>query len=183
MNPSAPNDVILVDTDDREIGTMEKLEAHQRGLLHRAFSVFLFNSAGEMLIHRRAKHKYHCGGKWSNACCSHPVSGIDIETCLREKLFQEMGIESELVKAFEYTYRAELENGLIEHEYDHVYIGKYNGSPDPNPDEADDWRYASVDSLRKEMIVAPERFTPWFKMLFEKVVQHQAEFGFRFQQF
>lgn len=183
MTLSSPNDVILVDENDREIGTMEKMEAHRIGALHRAFSVFLFNNSGEMLIHRRAEHKYHCGGKWSNACCSHPVRGVDLADCLNNRLFHEMGIKTELFKAFEFKYRAELDNGLIEHEYDHIYTGRYDGIPAPNPNEADDWRYVPVSALRREIAEAPEAFTPWFKMLFEKVVRHHTAIDPSFQQF
>lgn len=164
--------VILVDTDDREIGTMEKLEAHEKGLLHRAFSIFLFNDRGEMLIHRRALTKYHCGGQWSNTCCSHPEKGKDLNDCLRDKLFQEMGIAAEVEKAFEFTYRAEMENGLTEHEYDHVYIGRYNDAPRPNPEEVCDWRYVSMPALEAELRNEPEKFTPWFRMLFDRITKH-----------
>ncbi|MCA1751977.1 MAG: isopentenyl-diphosphate Delta-isomerase [Cryomorphaceae bacterium] len=166
--------VILVDAEDREIGTMEKLEAHKKGLLHRAFSIFLFNDQGEMLIHRRALSKYHCGGQWSNTCCSHPIKGKALNDCLSTKLHQEMGITAELEKAFEFTYRAEMENGLIEHEYDHVFIGRYKDTPRPNPREVCDWRYAPIDDVSAEMRSNPEKFTPWFRMLFDSVASHYA---------
>jgi len=169
--------VILVDADDCAIGTMEKMEAHEKGLLHRAFSIFLFNDAGEMLIHRRALTKYHCGGQWSNACCSHPIKGKELEACVRDKLFQEMGIEAVTEKAFEFVYRAELPNGLIEHEYDHVFFGSYNSAPRPNPHEVSDWRYAPIERLRSELKNHPELFTPWFRIIFERVAQHYVTIG------
>ncbi len=183
MIPSLQNAVILVDENDREIGTMEKIEAHRSGALHRAFSVFLFNASGEMLIHRRSAQKYHCAGEWSNACCSHPLPGVDIADCVSSRLRYEMGIEANLFKAFEFKYRAELDNGLIEHEYDHIYTGRYDGIPDPNSAEADAWRYVSAPALRSEMAETPDAFTPWFRMLFEKVVHHHAATDRSFQQF
>ncbi len=164
--------VILVDRNDNPLGVMDKLEAHQKGLLHRAFSIFLFNEAGEMLLQKRASTKYHCGGLWSNTCCSHPIPNYDIDRCLSEKLFQEMGIGASLQKAFDFTYRAQLDNGLTEYEYDHVYIGHYSGTPQPNPNEVDTWCYASLAEVSEQLARYPEHFTPWFRLLFPKLRNH-----------
>lgn len=161
--------VILVDSNDTPIGVMDKLEAHQKGLLHRAFSIFLFDSQGRMLLQKRAEQKYHCGGLWSNTCCSHPLPDTDMSTCLQRKLAQEMGINVTVYKAFDFMYEVTLENGLIEHEYDHVYIGEFNGSPDPNPEEVCKWCYASKEEIHQTMQQSPESFTPWFRMLYPKI--------------
>lgn len=169
------NQVILVDSEDREIGVMEKLEAHRKGLLHRAFSIFLFNGKGEMLLQKRAESKYHCGGLWSNACCSHPQPDKDIQWCLQEKLYQELRISAHLQKAFSLTYRAELDNGLTEFEYDHIYIGQFEGELHPNPKEVSSYRYVSIDSIADELKSKPEVFTPWFKILFEPLRTHYAQ--------
>lgn len=168
--------VILVDEQDREVGHMEKLEAHQKGALHRAFSIFLYNDSGQMLLQKRAVEKYHSGALWSNTCCSHPVPGVHISKCLEEKLFQEMGIQASLQKAFDFKYKALLDNGLVEHEYDHVYVGIYNGFPNPNPEEVAAWRYADSEDLQKEIYDAPELFTPWFKLLLPRLAASDLQF-------
>jgi len=165
-------EVILVDSDNNEIGTMEKMEAHRKGELHRAFSIFVFNKKAEMLIHQRADEKYHCGGLWTNAVCSHPRPGEVQVEALNRKMRQEMGFYTVTEKAFDYHYRAELENGLIEHEYDEVYVAKYDGDFDPNPAEVQAYRFASIDQIRAEIAQNPELFTPWFKLLFERTVLH-----------
>jgi isopentenyl-diphosphate delta-isomerase len=164
------NHVILVDADDRQIGTMEKVQAHRDGLLHRAFSIFLFNSRGEMLLQKRAPGKYHTGGLWTNACCSHPRSNEPIEQALPRRLMEEMGIEARMKKAFNFTYRSELDNGLVEYELDHVYIGRFDGTPEPNPLEVCEWAFKSVEEIRKEINDTPDKYSPWFLLMFEKVV-------------
>jgi isopentenyl-diphosphate delta-isomerase len=164
--------VILVDVQDRPIGTMEKLQAHQRGALHRAFSIFVFNSHGHMLLQRRAFAKYHTGGLWSNTCCSHPRPGQKLETELLRKLHQEMGFQCSLDAAFTFTYRSELDNKLVEYELDHVYIGHYDGTPLPNPHEVSEWRYASIGQIANELQANPNRFTPWFRLLFAPITEH-----------
>lgn len=164
--------VILVDENDRQIGTCEKLEAHQKGLLHRAFSVFLFNSKGELLIHQRADQKYHTGGLWSNTCCSHPAPDEPIEEGIRRKLIQEMGINTPVKKMFEFSYSAKFDNGLTENELDYVYFGEYNEAPNPNPEEVQAWKYSSFEEIKKEVRNDESRFTPWFKMLLKKVEEH-----------
>ncbi|MEN9334052.1 MAG: hypothetical protein RLY35_1232 [Bacteroidota bacterium] len=164
-------DVILVNEADQEVGRCEKMLAHEEGLLHRAFSIFLFNPEGEMLLHRRALTKYHSGGLWTNACCSHPMPGIAIEYTLQEKLQQEMGIQCPLEFAFSFLYKAKLDNNLTEHELDHVYIGQFNGAPQPNPEEVADWRYFSIPEISSLMVTQPQMFTEWFKIAFQQVVQ------------
>lgn len=160
--------VILVDEEDREIGTMEKLEAHQKGRLHRAFSVLIFNSKGEILLQKRAQGKYHSAGLWTNTCCSHPLPGESMEKAIRRKLMQEMGFETTAEFAYKFLYRTQLSNLLIEHEYDHVYIGTFDGKPEVNPSEVESWRYISMDQLREEVKAHPERFTFWFKQILEE---------------
>mgnify|MGYP000240961405 FL=1 len=157
------DEVVLVNEKDETMGTMEKLRAHEDGLLHRAFSVIIFNSNGDMLIHKRASDKYHCGGLWTNACCSHPrLNESPIEGANR-RLKEEMGFTTALRKNGSFIYRVELENGLIEHEYDHLFIGHYDKSPEPNPAEVEDWKYISVNDLLESINDNPEAYTFWFK--------------------
>jgi isopentenyl-diphosphate delta-isomerase len=165
-------DVILVNEHDQEVGRCEKMLAHKEGLLHRAFSIFLFNAEGEMLLHRRALAKYHSGGLWTNACCSHPMPGIPIEYTLQEKLQQEMGLQCPIEFVFSFLYKAALDNDLTEHELDHVFVGEFNGLPNPNPEEVEDWRFFSISEISDLMISQPEMFTEWFKIAFPKVLQH-----------
>lgn len=165
-------DVILVNEQDQEVGRCEKMLAHKEGLLHRAFSIFLFNAEGEMLLHRRALAKYHSGGLWTNACCSHPMPGIPIEYTLQEKLQQEMGLQCPIEFVFSFLYKAALDNDLTEHELDHVFVGEFNGLPNPNPEEVEDWRFFSISEISDLMILQPEMFTEWFKIAFPKVLQH-----------
>jgi isopentenyl-diphosphate delta-isomerase len=141
-------DVILVDSNDAPIGTMEKLEAHQKGALHRAFSVFAFNGRGELLLQRRAPHKYHSAGLWTNTCCSHPAPGEDTEAAAHRRLQEEMGFDCPITHIGSLTYRTEFANGLIEHEFDHIFIGRFDGQPVLNPEEADASRWISEEGLR-----------------------------------
>jgi len=157
--------VVLVDESDRDLGTMEKLEAHEKGVLHRAFSILIFNSKGELLLQRRSGKKYHSPGLWTNTCCSHPRPGEPMAIATNRKLKQEMGIEAELEFAFKFTYRAGLDNGLTEHELDHVYIGRFDGTPMVNPEEVQGWRYVAPDALGQEILASPDQFTFWFKLL------------------
>ena len=156
--------VVIVDAYDNELGTMEKMEAHEKGLLHRAFSVFVFNSNDELLIHRRALEKYHSGGLWTNTCCSHPRPGENLENAAHRRLMEEMGFDCELQHSFSFIYHAQLDKGLEEHELDHVFVGQYSGSPEVNREEVCEWKYVSMDSLSKEMQNTPELFTEWFKI-------------------
>lgn len=160
--------VILVDEQDQPLGLMEKMEAHEKGLLHRAFSVFILNSKGEMMIHQRALHKYHSGGLWTNACCSHPRDGETIIEAGHRRLMEEMGFDTELTKVLEFTYKAELDGGLWEHEYDHVMVGEFEGEPKPNPSEVAQWKWVAVDDLRNDIENRPERYTEWFKIIFDR---------------
>jgi len=153
---------------------MEKMEAHRKGLLHRAFSIFIFNSAGEMLLHKRADGKYHCGGMWTNAVCSHPRPEENQSSALKRKMRQEMGFSTEVSKAFDLTYRSNLDNGLIEHEYDEVFYGLYDGELSPNPEEVQAYRYSSIQEIREEIRLNPDLFTPWFKLLFERMSKHYS---------
>mgnify|MGYP003658742840 FL=1 len=167
--------VILVDQSDNQIGIMEKLEAHEKGLLHRAFSVFIFNQHNQMMIHQRALNKYHSPGLWTNACCSHQQPGESNEQAAHRRLFEEMGFDCELEKQFEFTYRAEFSNGLIEHEYDHVFVGQYSAKPQPNPSEVNDWKWININDLEEDTLENPEKYTPWFLMSWEKVVKSCLE--------
>lgn len=161
--------VILVDANDRQTGTCEKLEAHEKGLMHRAFSIFLFNKQGDFLLQQRAAGKYHTPRMWSNTCCSHPRPDESMEEALQRKLYQEMGIHSPVEKAFEFSYRADFENGLVENELDHVYFGEYNDAPNPNPEEIQAWKYSSFEEIQKEIAKDQTMFTPWFKIILERV--------------
>jgi isopentenyl-diphosphate Delta-isomerase len=157
--------VILVNEHDVQIGTAEKLEAHRRGVLHRAFSVHIVDGSGRVLLQRRAPNKYHSAGLWSNACCSHPEPGEPIERSAHRRLRQEMGFDCLLRPAFSLLYHCDLGGGLFEHEYDHVFVGRYQGDPDPDPAEVDAWRWARLDEVRADAIARPERYTAWFRIL------------------
>jgi isopentenyl-diphosphate Delta-isomerase len=166
--------VILVDLNDQETGRMEKLEAHRKGELHRAFSVFLFNDLDEMLLQQRALTKYHSPGLWTNACCSHPRPGESISQAAQRRLMEEMGIDTKFESAFSFTYRAEFENGLIEHELDHVLIGRFSGIPAPHPEEVLDWKFLSVDCIIDDVANRPELYTAWFKLALPKLLNVNA---------
>lgn len=162
-------EVILVDKNDNPLGTMEKIMAHKKGLLHRAFSVFLFNNNGELLIHKRALSKYHAPGLWTNSCCSHQNMGENNIDAAKRRVFEELGIRIEAEEAFSFTYHADMGNGLTEHEYDHVLIGKYDGECFPNENEVMDYAYASLDVIKEDIIKNPNKYTPWFKIVLPKL--------------
>lgn len=162
-------EVILVNEADEQIGVMEKMEAHQKGLLHRAFSVFIFNDKGEMLLQQRALDKYHSGGLWTNACCSHPRPGENTLQAAKRRLTEEMGIQAELTPQTTFIYRTDFNNGLTEHEFDHVFIGKFNGEPKINKDEVNAHSWRSPDEIKHSVKQAPELYTSWFKIALEKV--------------
>lgn len=162
-------EVVLVDEHDREIGLMEKIEAHEKALLHRAFSVFIFNENGEMLLQQRAFTKYHSGGLWTNACCSHPRQNEEVMQAAQRRLQEEMGFTTELKKAFSFTYKAAFDNGLTEHEFDHVFIGTYNGVINFNKDEVHRYKYVSIAQIENMLALNPPDYTVWFKIAFEKV--------------
>lgn len=161
--------VILVSEQDVAVGEMEKMEAHRKGILHRAFSVFIFNSKGEMLLQRRALHKYHSGGLWSNACCSHPYPGERVENAALRRLNEELGFQAPVNKIFEFTYRAVFDNGLTEHEYDHVFTGEYNGRLNINPEEVSDYCFKDIEDIRASIQSHPEKFTKWFHIVFDRI--------------
>ncbi len=161
--------VILVDENDTEIGVMEKMEAHKKGLLHRAFSFFVFNSKGEMLIQRRAFSKYHSQGLWTNACCSHPRPNEPVEAAAERRIWEEMGIQVSALFLFHFIYKAEVAHGLTEHELDYVFIGQYDGEPNPDPEEVSEWKYIDMQSLKQFVSLNPENYTIWFKIIWEKV--------------
>lgn len=162
--------LILVDEEDNETGAMEKLSVHQRGLLHRAFSVFIFNSKDELILQQRAEEKYHSAGLWSNTCCSHPVAGEEISNTIRRRMKEEMGLQCEVYFKFKFIYEIQFENGLTEHEYDHVYFGESDDIPVPDPAEVKDWRYISLEGLRKEISLNPQDFSEWLKICLPKVM-------------
>ncbi len=166
--------VILVDEKDREIGTMEKMEAHSAAVLHRAFSVFIFNSDGKMLLQQRAYSKYHSGGLWTNACCSHPLPGETTFDAASRRLLEEMGFTTSLTKAFDFLYMAPFDNGLTEHEYDHVFVGLYEGQVQINPAEVQDYCYKTMDEIRESLASSPEKYTAWFKIAFPKLEEYLA---------
>ncbi|MEJ1237861.1 isopentenyl-diphosphate Delta-isomerase [Chryseolinea sp. T2] len=161
--------VILVDENDVAVGAMEKMEAHRRGVLHRAFSVLVFNTKGELLIQKRAQGKYHSGGLWTNTCCSHPGPSEDIIESARRRTKYEMGVDVEPVFAFKFIYQASLDHGLIEHELDHVFTATFDGTPHVNPDEVEDWKYVDLKLLRDDVKDNPERYTVWFGKILEKL--------------
>jgi isopentenyl-diphosphate delta-isomerase len=162
-------EVILVDASDNATGTMEKMEAHRLGLLHRAFSVFIFNSNDQLLLQQRALSKYHSAGLWTNTCCSHPRPGEETMAAAVRRLKEEMGIDVPLIYKTSFTYRTEFENGLSEHEFDHVYTGLYDGAPRINPEEANSYKWLSVQEIKEELQRHPEAFTSWFKIAMEKI--------------
>jgi len=158
-------EVILVNSLDEEIGTMEKMEAHKKGLLHRAFSVFVFNSKNELLIQKRALGKYHSEGLWTNTCCSHPSPSESILQAAERRLMEEMGMACELKSTFSFIYNVDLDQGLKEHELDHIVIGKSNNDPILNLDEASDFNWISIVDIKKDMSVFPAKYTSWFKII------------------
>lgn len=170
QNKTLPvTEVILVNEEDVPTGSMEKLEAHQKGLLHRAFSIFIFNSKGEMLLQQRAAGKYHNGGLWTNTCCSHPAPGEAIDVAANRRLKEEMGFTTKIEKAFDFTYKASFDNGLIEHEFDHVFIGHYDGEIRVNTSEVKDYCFKTLDELESSLKSHPQKFTEWFKIAFPKI--------------
>ncbi|MCX8489795.1 MAG: isopentenyl-diphosphate Delta-isomerase [Cyclobacteriaceae bacterium] len=159
--------VILVDENDNAIGTMEKMEAHIKGQLHRAFSIVVFNSRGEMLIQKRASTKYHSGGLWTNTCCSHPTPKEEIELTVKKRLLFEMGIELSPKFAYKFMYHTRLDQNLIEHEVDYVFKGVYDGDPLVNAEEVEDWKFISMNSLVSNIARNPDSYTYWFKLMIE----------------
>ncbi|MDF1673290.1 MAG: isopentenyl-diphosphate Delta-isomerase [Vicingaceae bacterium] len=164
--------VILVDVQDNELGTMEKMKAHEEGLLHRAFSVFIFNSDGEILLQQRNLNKYHSGGLWSNTCCSHPRPGERVIDGANRRLIEEMGMDTELLHAFSFVYKSELDNELTEHELDHVYFGYSNQPPIINKDEVESYRYIDPYLLQLDISNNPNNYTTWLKICLDNLINH-----------
>jgi isopentenyl-diphosphate Delta-isomerase len=164
-------EVIVVDADDKELGAMEKMEAHQNAVLHRAFSVFIFNDAEEMLLQQRALTKYHSGGLWTNACCSHPRPGEPTQAAAERRLKEELGFVTRIHKVFDFTYKAVFDNGLTEHEFDHVFVGTYNQEILPNPDEVQAVTYMPMENVLHSLQHDPVSYTAWFHIAFPKIYE------------
>lgn len=168
--------VILVDEQDNPIGLMEKIEAHEKALLHRAFSVFVFNSKGELMLQQRAAHKYHSPLLWTNTCCSHQRYGeTSLEAGVR-RLDEEMGFTCDLEKVFWFIYKAPFDNGLTEHELDHVMVGKFEGEPNINPEEVEAYKWMPLEEVKKDIENKPEIYTEWFKIIFKESYSKIAKF-------
>lgn len=161
--------VVLVDEQDHEVGTMEKMQAHREGKLHRAVSVIIFNSKKQMLLQKRAAIKYHSAHLWSNTCCSHPRPGEKTLDAAKRRLYEEMGLQCELKEMFNLTYNLKLDSDLNEHEFDHVFAGISDDVPLPDPMEVSDWKYVNVDVIKEELKQDPAQFSGWFKLLFEHI--------------
>jgi isopentenyl-diphosphate delta-isomerase len=166
--------VVLVDEQDNAIGTMEKQQAHVEGVLHRAFSIFIFNSEKKLLLQKRASSKYHCGGLWTNTCCSHPRENETVLDAANRRLEEEMGMSCNLQSIFSFVYKAEFENGLTEHEFDHVFFGESNSTPTLNFEEVEDFRYVGMEELQIEINENPAHFTPWFLIALDRVKEFNA---------
>ncbi len=164
--------VILVNESDEPIGVMPKMEAHQKALLHRAFSVFIFNSEGKLMLQQRALHKYHSPGLWTNTCCSHQRLGESNLEAGNRRLFEEMGMKVDLEELFSFIYKAPFDNGLTEHELDHVMIGYSEQSPVINKEEVEDWKWMGMDDIKTDINTQPEAYTAWFKIIFDRVHSH-----------
>lgn len=162
--------VILVDEHDVLTGTMEKMAAHEKAVLHRAFSVFIFNAQGEMLLQQRAKEKYHSGGLWTNSCCSHPRPGEETRSAATRRLREELGFEAPLEKIFDFVYKADFDNGLTEYEFDHVFVGYYDGEINPDKKEVGDYVYLSMQQIADALQTEPATYTAWFHIAFPKVM-------------
>lgn len=162
--------VVLVNERDEELGLMEKMEAHEKALLHRAFSVFVFNRQGELLLQQRALDKYHSGGLWTNTCCSHPRSNESVANAASRRLQEEMGFETPLEKVFDFIYQAKFDNGLTEHEFDHVFVGYYDGDIQVNPAEVNNYTFRSMESIQESLNKHDGLFTAWFEIIFPRVM-------------
>ena len=167
--------LILVDEKDRQWGKLEKLMVHQLGLLHRAFSVFIFNSKGELLLQQRADDKYHSGGLWTNTCCSHPRFGEEISWAIERRLKEEMGMSCKTDFVFSFIYKTKFENGLTEHEFDHVYFGISDELPFPEKAEVQNWSYITLETLEREILYKPEKYTEWLKICLPNVKKQFQE--------
>lgn len=160
--------VILVNENDEQIGTMPKMEAHEKAVLHRAFSVFIFNDNHELMLQQRAKHKYHSPLLWTNTCCSHQRVGETNIEAGKRRLQEEMGFSVDLKETTSFIYKAPFDNGLTEHEFDHVMVGYYNGEPIINPEEVESWKWMTLEAIKVDMTLHPQNYTAWFKIIFDK---------------
>lgn len=168
--------MILVDSNDNEIGTEEKIKAHREGKLHRCFSIFVFNSKNELLIQQRAKIKYHCGGLWANTCCSHPRKNEEINDAVHRRLKEELGFDTKLKEVFTFTYNLKFDNGLTENEFNHVFIGRYDQDKvDANPEEIENWKWIKIDDLQEDIKENPEKYAGWFKLVLDRVLESRKQ--------
>jgi len=167
--------VILVNERDEQIGLMPKMEAHEKALLHRAFSVFVFNDNNELMIQQRALGKYHSPGLWTNTCCSHQREGESNVEAGKRRLWEEMGFSTELKDTVSFIYKAPFDNGLTEHEFDHILVGYYEGEPNLNPEEVNDWKWMALEDLKVDMEQQPQLYTEWFKIIFENYYNHISQ--------
>ncbi|KAA1242338.1 isopentenyl-diphosphate Delta-isomerase [Aquimarina sp. RZ0] len=164
--------VILVNQNDEQIGLMSKLEAHKKALLHRAFSVFILNHKNELMLQQRAHHKYHSPGLWTNTCCSHQRDGETNIQAGARRLMEEMGFVTSLKDTISFIYKAPFDNGLTEHEFDHVLVGHYEKDPVINLEEVSDWKWMPIEEIKKDIAIHPEKYTAWFKIIFDKFYSH-----------
>lgn len=167
-------EVILVNENDEAVGAMEKIAAHRKAMLHRAFSVFIFNRKGEMLLQQRASNKYHSPNLWTNACCSHPMPGEETIDAAHRRLMEEMGFDTELEHAFSFIYKTPFDNGLTEHELDHVFIGHYDGTINPDETEVRDFTFMKMEAIKQSMDNHNHKYTSWFTIAFPKLEEHMA---------
>jgi len=167
--------VILVNTNDEIIGVMNKLEAHEKAILHRAFSVFILNNNNEIMLQQRAAHKYHSPLLWTNTCCSHQRLGENNIEAGTRRLFEEMGFQTPLKELFHFIYKAPFDNGLTEHELDHVLIGYYNNEPKINTEEVADWKWMTIENIKIDMQENPDAYTAWFKIIFDEFFHYLDE--------
>ena len=167
--------MILVNEDDEPIGLMPKMEAHEKAVLHRAFSVFVMNDKGEIMLQQRAGHKYHSPLLWTNTCCSHQRDGETNIEAGKRRLMEEMGFETELKEVFSFIYKAPFDNGLTEHELDHVMVGKFNDPPNINPEEVANWKWMLPLDVKEGMTKHPDQYTEWFKIIFERFYDYLIE--------
>ena len=167
--------VILVNANDEQIGVMSKLEAHEKAALHRAFSVFILNDKNEIMLQQRAAHKYHSPLLWTNTCCSHQREGESNQEAGQRRLFEEMGFKTELKELFHFIYKAPFDNGLTEHELDHVMIGYYNEAPVINTEEVASWKWMKIEAIQEDMLLHPEHYTVWFKIIFDEFYHYLEE--------
>lgn len=167
--------VILVNENDEQIGLMPKLEAHEKAVLHRAFSVFVLNKKGELMLQQRAAHKYHSPLLWTNTCCSHQREGETNIEAGKRRLFEEMGFECELKEVFSFIYKAPFDNGLTEHELDHVMVGEFEEDPKINKEEVNEFKWMTMEAVKVDMKAQPEKYTEWFKIIFDKFYNHLQE--------